>query len=209
MAFNRQSEAVRVFFPDRKELQLAKKGQGASPAALNGEMEPRFNVTRFKLDYLTDPNGLGDMGFNLNKVDVGSKVQEDEKVLVRAYPSFQVQEFEAISEMHAAVENTGRSIIVFNGELERYRNGYYPALFYRKIAQLSKTFLPRFTQAYYFRNIKGRNGGIVFRVYGEPWQVYVRTGNEATDVVKVWQDDERPSLVDVARNILPNAQPIE
>lgn len=35
------------------------------------------------------------------------------------------------------------------GELDRIRSGYYPPLFYPKLGQLAKTFIPQFQQAYY------------------------------------------------------------
>ncbi|KAL2901121.1 hypothetical protein RDABS01_026203 [Bienertia sinuspersici] len=42
-----------------------------------------------------------------------------------------------------AVANTTRTLIVFNGELDRIRSGYYPSFFYPKLASLTKTLLPK------------------------------------------------------------------
>jgi len=126
---------------------------------------------------------------------------------VCAYPSFQVQELEAVAEVYQAAN--GRPVIVFNGELDRFRTGYYPSLFYPKIAQLSKTFIPAFKQAYYLRNLKGSRAGCIFHVYGEPWQVYARRSFDPTDVVLVWEGDAMPTLKDVQLKILPNARSIE
>lgn len=58
-----------------------------------------------------------------------------------------------------AVKSTGHPIIVFNGELDRIRSGYYPSLFYPKIGKIAENFLPFFTQAYYIHNFKGTKPG--------------------------------------------------
>lgn len=178
-------------------------------AAGSAEIAPRFSETRFKLDYLTDPSGLLDIGLDLNRVDVAAKVEATDRVFVAAYPSFQVQEMEAVAELHAAVAGSGRPVIVFNGEMDRYRSGYYPALFYPKIARLCKTFVPRFEQAYFFRNIKGSRGGCIFRVYGEPWQIYARRSPDPADLTLVWEGDEMPSLRFAQMDVLANARSIE
>lgn len=46
-----------------------------------------------------------------------------------------------------------QSLLVFNGELDRIRSGYYPSLFYPKVAALAKSFLPDFTTAYYIKQV--------------------------------------------------------
>jgi hypothetical protein len=43
----------------------------------------------------------------------------------------------------SAVEGTGRPLVIFNGELDRMRNNYYPPLLYRKLARVSKHFMPK------------------------------------------------------------------
>lgn len=54
---------------------------------------------------------------------------------------------------------SGSPIVVFNGELDRIRSGYYPALFFPKLGQLAKTFIPKFETAFYIHNFKGSRGG--------------------------------------------------
>jgi hypothetical protein len=76
----------------------------------------------------------------------------------------------AVEELHAKAA-AGRPILVFNGELDRIRSGYYPAFFYPKIGKCAKNFLPGFDQAYYIHNFKGAKGGVLFRAYPGPWQV--------------------------------------
>ena len=89
-----------------------------------------------------------------------------------AYPSFNVNEIIAIADLYeGSARDTGRPIIVFNGELDRIRSGYYPRLVYRKLAKLADDFIPLFESTLYIHNFKGARSGALFRVYPGPWQV--------------------------------------
>ncbi len=100
-----------------------------------------------------------------------------------------------------AAREKGIPIIVFNGELDRLRNNYYPGLFYPKLAKLSKELLPLFESAYYIHNFKGSKAGALFRCYPGPWQVLRRP--RGGDMVVVHTQETRPSLKEVALEILP------
>jgi hypothetical protein len=168
----------------------------------------------------------------------------------------------------------GRPILVFNGELDRIRGGYYPALFFPELDRIGKTMLPQAEAAYYIKNFKGsrpgvygmhhalsarrwawgacrggraggvapgmpsrpgvaagrlkwggggvgaasalssvspprgRRAGVLFRAYPGPWQVLLRNPMDPEDTVVCWQGAERPSLKQVAMEILPTAQPL-
>jgi len=94
------------------------------------------------------------------------------QLFVMAYPSFNVNEIIAIADLYeGSARNTGRPIIVFNGELDRIRSGYYPRLVYRKLAKLADDFIPLFESTLYIHNFKGARSGALFRVYPGPWQV--------------------------------------
>ena len=69
-------------------------------------------------------------------------------------------EMVAVSEIYqGAALQREIPIIVFNGELDRIRSGYYPPLFYPKMGKLAKDFIPLFEQAIYIHNFKGAGGG--------------------------------------------------
>ena len=69
-------------------------------------------------------------------------------------------EMVAVKEIYdAAVEGTNRSLVIFNGELDRIRSGYYPSFFYPGLAKMAKEWLPQFCTAYYIHNFKGRSPG--------------------------------------------------
>ena len=66
----------------------------------------------------------------------------------------------AVDELYQKVAKAANSpIVVFNGELDRIRSGYYPALFFPKLGKLAKSFIPQFEAAYYIHNFKGSRGG--------------------------------------------------
>lgn len=52
-----------------------------------------------------------------------------------------------------------RPLIIFNGELDRLRGGYYPSWGFPELAKLSKEFLPQVECAYFIHNFKGSRPG--------------------------------------------------
>jgi hypothetical protein len=49
----------------------------------------------------------------------------------------------------AAAAPQGRPLIIFNGELDRLRGGYYPSWGFPELAKLTREFLPSVECAYY------------------------------------------------------------
>ncbi|KAJ7515917.1 hypothetical protein O6H91_22G034700 [Diphasiastrum complanatum] len=183
-----KASSTRIFFPDVSEVELAKKSI--------------FEGCVFKLDYLSSPSGLEDIGFG-KKVRMSDRAKSTDKTFIIAYPYFNVNEMLAVEELFRDVAKiNGCPIIVFNGELDRIRSGYYPSFFYPRLGALSKTFLPEFETVYYIHNFKGRNGGTLFRVYPGPWQVICNTKGQ---LVCIHEQENMPTLKEVALNILPSA----
>ncbi|KAI3792907.1 hypothetical protein L2E82_06800 [Cichorium intybus] len=179
---------TRIFFPEANEVQFARKSA--------------FGGASFKLDYLTKPSFFQDFGF-VEKVKMVDRVKEEDELFIVGYPYFNVNEMLVVEELYReAVAATARQMIIFNGELDRIRSGYYPSFFYPKLAELSKTLFPMMETVYYIHNFKGRNGGALFRCYPGPWKVLRRLGNR---YVCVHQQEEMPTLKEVALDILPSA----
>jgi hypothetical protein len=101
-----------------------------------------------------------------------------------------------------AINGTGRPLVIFNGELDRLRSNYYPALLYPKLSKVGKEFVPAIEAAYYVHNFKGSRPATLFREYPSPWQLWLRDPG-AGKAVLVHEQEERPSLKEVALNILP------
>ncbi|KAL5794693.1 hypothetical protein ACOSP7_003287 [Xanthoceras sorbifolium] len=179
---------TRIFFPEANEVKFARKSA--------------FEGASFKLDYLTKPSLFEDFGFT-EKVKMADRVKPGDELFLVAYPYFNVNEMLVVEELYKeAVVNTARKLIVFNGELDRIRSGYYPPFFYPKLAALSKTLLPMMETIYYIHNFKGRNGGILFRCYPGSWKVLRNVKNK---YICLHQQEVMPSLKEVALDILPSA----
>ncbi|XP_058103823.1 protein LPA3 isoform X2 [Magnolia sinica] len=179
---------TRIFFPEANEVEFARKSA--------------FGGASFKLDYLTKPSLFEDFGF-VSKVKMADRVKPDDEMFLVAYPYFNVNEMLVVEELYKeAVVSTDRKLIIFNGELDRIRSGYYPPFFYPKLGALSKTFLPKLETVYYIHNFKGRNGGTLFRSYPGPWKVMRKIKGK---YICLHQQEMMPSLKEVALDILPSA----
>ncbi|XP_021833166.1 protein LOW PSII ACCUMULATION 3, chloroplastic [Prunus avium] len=179
---------TRIFFPEASEVKFAR--------------ESVFEGASFKLDYLTKPSFFEDFGF-VEKVKMKDRVKPEDELFLAAYPYFNVNEMLVVEELYKeAVENTSRNLIIFNGELDRIRSGYYPPFFYPKLAALSQTLFPVMETVYYIHNFKGRNGGTLFRCYPGPWKVFRKVRNR---YVCLHQQEAMPSLKEVALDILPSS----
>ncbi|XP_042029014.1 uncharacterized protein LOC121775966 isoform X3 [Salvia splendens] len=178
-----------LFLPEANEVEFARKSV--------------FGGSSLKLDYLTKPSFFEDFGF-MSKVKMADRVKPEDQLFLVGYPYFNVNaEMLVVEELYKeAVVETSRNLIIFNGELDRIRSGYYPAFFYPKLAALTLSFFPKMETVYYIHNFKGRNGGVLFRCYPGPWRVLKKMRNE---YICVHQQEMMPSLKEVALEILPSA----
>ncbi|KAF0930524.1 hypothetical protein E2562_033262 [Oryza meyeriana var. granulata] len=141
---------TRIFFPEANEVSFARQSA--------------FEGCSLKLDYLTKPSLFEDFGFT-TKVKMADRVRPEDEIFLMAYPYFNVNEMLAVEELYKeSIAGTDRKLIIFNGELDRIRSGYYPPFFYPKLAELSKTLLPKLETVYYIHNFKGLKGGTLFRL---------------------------------------------
>ncbi|KIY93042.1 hypothetical protein MNEG_14921 [Monoraphidium neglectum] len=149
VAFQDKADNIRVFFPDQMELAVARSGQTSDPNAGRAALDPKFeDNTRFKFGYLTKQNaawaalGINIFGSKFTPVDL---VKDTDEMFVVAYPSFNPrEELSATYQLYqGAAEPTGRPLVVFNGELDRIRGGYYPSFAFGELSKLSKDFIPK------------------------------------------------------------------
>ncbi|XP_078440078.1 LOW PSII ACCUMULATION protein (DUF1995) isoform X2 [Wolffia australiana] len=182
-----KARKTRLFFPEANEVDFARKSV--------------FGGSSLNLDYLTKPSLFEDFGFT-TKVKMSDRVKPTDEMFLVAYPYFNVNEMLVVEELYEeAVANTDRKLVIFNGELDRIRTGYYPSFFYPKLGALAKAFLPKIETVYYIHNFKGRKGGVLFRCYPGLWKV-LRMVNGIYSCLH--QQEEMPSLKEVALDILPS-----
>jgi len=202
--------AVPSALPRRSTLSAAPALQAAETRRLkvtgnagSWTIDPVFDETKFKIDYLTQPSGLLDIGIDLSRFNPADHTKDTDELFIVAYPHFDPRELIAVEKLwRGAGRDSGRPLILFNAELDRLRSNYYPSLFYPAMARLSKEFVPLIETAFYIHNFKGSGGGALFRVYPEPWQVLLRLNER---MLLVHTQEERPSLREVALDILPGA----
>eukprot|EP00887_Chlorella_sp_A99_P002073 scaffold21.g2073.t1 len=197
--------ALTVPVPTNNDYNKAiEQAQDATRAALADGAE--LVEVEFPTTTLAACTGDGE-GVNEMTASLASRgVRPEDKLLVAAYPYFNVNEMLAVEELfQQAVRRRGRAIVVFNGELDRIRSGYYPAVFYPKVAALNRTLLPSCQTAYYIKNFKGTRPGTLFRAYPGPWQVFRRGLSSADGTALVHSQETMPSLKEVALEILPKS----
>lgn len=104
-----------------------------------------------------------------------------------------------------AISSSERPLIIFNGELDRLRSNYYPPFVYPKLARVGKEFIPKVEASYYVHNFKGSRPATLFREYPGPWQVWFRDPSAGAAAL-VHEQEQRPSLKDVALDIIPSVR---
>lgn len=78
--------------------------------------------------------------------------------------------------MHNA--NPETTMVVINGALDKVRGGYYPGVFFPKLARTDR-FYQNFESAFYLKPISDKGVyGWLYRMYPEPWQVVLQSRKE-------------------------------
>ena len=69
---------------------LAKQGKAAEKVTGRAAIAATFEQSAFRLDYLTEPTLLLDLGLDVRKVDVVEKARAEDEAFVVAYPYYNV-----------------------------------------------------------------------------------------------------------------------
>lgn len=109
--------------------------------------------------------------FTLTSIDGVQVAPADErpKLMVAVNPGFNVEEW-----IELAKSTRGAPLIVINGNLDRLRNGYYPAIFYPGLARVTIEFYSKATQALFLSAIAvsgSRYAGWLTREYPGSWDL--------------------------------------
>jgi len=102
-------------------------------------------------------------------------------------------------------------MVVINGALDKVKGGFYPKVFFPKLAATVDRFWKKFECTFYLKPFSDKGVyGWLYRVYPEPWQVVWenvtpdKNGNAEVEYVLVDVLDERPSYAEVV-SMLVNA----
>lgn len=207
---NDKPTRTRVLFPDKTELLFQKRrrdsanSQGEASGGLADGNVFNLDAEQFRTGFLTDPSPWLEIGWDKNKKPIKELVgaADDDDLYVAAYPHFNINETLALRELDEEVcEPTNKLLLIFNGELDRFRGNYYPSLFYPKAASLSEEWLPRVETLYYIHNFRGAKFGSLFRCFPGDWEVLRRKEGEPGTATLIASFETRPSLADVAEII--------
>lgn len=210
-----KAESTRVYFPDKTELSIATEGREWSSSdgirgPENSGIEATFADWPGPVDFLTDPSFVTESGLGrffgdkkLSGRKLADRTAQSDSCFVCAYPGASLNEMVTVGELYEDTGlETGRPIVVVNGELDRIRTGYYPPFWARTEMQYLKRIVPKFTQAYYIHNFKGSRPSALFRAYPGPWQLYqrdLRTG----DMTLLHEQEDFIPLSEAALELIP------
>jgi len=101
------------------------------------------------------------------------------------------------------------NLVIVNGALDKVRDGYYPALFFPKLAATVERFYNRFESVFYLKPITDKGVyGWLYRVYPEPWQVVLQTptdnkrGSMYVENTVVYTSDTRPTYTEAVAKLI-------
>ena len=123
-----------------------------------------------------------------------------------------VEDWVNVEKMYDA--NPETTMVVINGALDKVRGGYYPGVFFPKLAQTVDRFYKKFESVFYLKPISDKGVyGWIYRQYPEPWQVVLQTrksdgkGGMLIEDTVVYTSEERPEYNDaVAKLVRANAE---
>jgi len=104
-------------------------------------------------------------------------------------------------------------VVVINGALDKVKGGFYPAVFFPKLAATVDRFYKKFETTFYLKPFSDKGlYGWLYRVYPEPWQVVWenvkpgKDGNAEVEYVIVDVLEKRPSYADVVSLLVKASQ---
>lgn len=122
-----------------------------------------------------------------------------------------VEDWVNCEKMSDAQPNT--PVVVINGALDKVKGGFYPAVFFPKLAATVDRFYKKFESALYLKPFSDKGlYGWLYRVYPEPWQVVWenvkpgKDGNAEVEYVIVDVLEKRPSYADVVSSLVKASQ---
>ena len=110
--------------------------------------------------------------------------------------------------------NPDTTMVIINGALDKVRGGYYPGVFFPKLAKTVDRFYKKFESVFYLKPISDKGVyGWIYRQYPEDWQVILQTrksdakGGMFIEDTVVYTSEERPEYNDaVSRLVRANAE---
>lgn len=108
----------------------------------------------------------GDVPFKLSNLVKPQAMQDSINKFVVMHPVFDVREYAQMDQLYTEeIKPRDGSLIVFNGDLFKLRSGgltgYYPDIFFPKLAEVRRRLMPQVQTAYYLRIFRGPPVGML------------------------------------------------
>lgn len=160
-----------------------------------------------------DAGLLGDQG-SLDELVVGENSPSALSLVIQPGNGGPVEDWVNCEKIHlASAEST---MVIVNGALDKVRGGYYPGVFFPKLAATVDRFYNNFESVFYLKPISDKGVyGWLFRVYPEPWQIVLQTvkenkrGQMFVEDSVVYTSDDRPSYNDAVATLVSAAANID
>ncbi len=196
-----------LIFPDLKECEIAKKEWAGKRY-----QEATFTTLEAVTNFLSNNGGSGattsgyDAPWGSTLVSGLSKIMGGEKgdagllgdraaldpivegenfpatlwLVIQPGNGGPVEDWVNCEKMSFAQPNT--PVVVINGALDKVRGGFYPAVFFPKLAATVDRFYKKFESAFYLKPFSDKGVyGWLYRVYPEPWQVVLENVKPGKD----------------------------
>jgi len=213
--------------PDLKECQLAKQVWTTSKYRSAGLFTTIEQVT----NYYTNNEGYSkpwgaNFADNMSKVFNGILGDEDALDPLSNSPTLPqlhlvcqpgnggpVEDWINCEILHnaAAEQDPTIATVIVNGALDKVRDGYYPSIFFPKLAATVDRFYKTFESIFYLKPIADKGVyGWLYRSYPEPWQVVLQTvqtrnNRQVVENTVVFTSDTRPSYQEAVQQLLTKA----
>jgi len=129
------------------------------------------------------------------------KSSENPEVILCISPGFNIDEWINIEKV--ADSQPQAKIVTINGNLERLRNGYYPAIFYPGLTASTNRFYKRFKQALFLNPIAVAGDRLGAWLYKDgvssPWQVLVKQTGAVPRLDSISATEQEPKATDAWR----------
>jgi hypothetical protein len=218
-----------LIFPDIKECELARKEwqgqryQGATFTTIEAATEFLVGKGSYSAPWgaaiANGVNGIlgggskgGDLGLlgdkdSLDPLVRGENAPSTLNLVIQPGNGGPVEDWINCEKIYDAEPSS--TMVIVNGALDKVRDGYYPAVFFPKLASTVDRFYKKFESAFYLKPISDKGVyGWLYRVYPEPWQVVlqkVRTGKNGEQYVEdivVSTSTSRPSYSEAVNLML-------
>eukprot|EP00979_Chaetoceros_neogracilis_P002731 scaffold447_cov250-Chaetoceros_neogracile.AAC.3 len=218
-----------LIFPDLKECELARNewlgaryqaatfttieaatefliGDGSYSAPWGAAIANGVNKIMGAGDKGGDAGLLGDTKA-LDKLVQGDNAPSALNFIIQPGNGGPVEDWINCEKIHGASPQT--VMVIVNGALDKVRDGYYPAVFFPKLASTVDRFYKNFESVFYLKPISDKGVyGWLYRVYPEPWQVVlqsVMTGKNGAQFIEdtvVYASEKRPSYNEAVAKLL-------